>query len=246
MKIALVEFEPENNKPSTNTQKMLKIMDNVEDDSDLIIFPEMAFTGFTMNRELHSSQDVESIIKKAKSKNIAVLFGWIEKDGANFYNSSTFFNPELNKLHKYRKRKLFTYREEEKYYTPGQLSISYEYKGHSISHLICYDLRFPELFRETKGVNIFIVIACWPKSRKDHWDTLLKARAIENQAFVIGVNRSGIGEIGEDYGHLSTAFDYIGNEMSLEQTKNVKYLEINDDYFKSLNVWREKFPALKE
>jgi predicted amidohydrolase len=246
MKFALVEFEPVNNKPELNTQKMIEIINETEEGTDLIVFPEMAFTGFTMNKELHSFQDTELVIQKSRSKNTAVLFGWIEKYSNNYYNSSTFFDPKTHRTLNYRKRKLFTYRGEEKYYTPGNSSIHYEFKDHTISHLICYDLRFPELFRETKGVEIFIVIACWPKSRKDHWKALLKARAIENQAFVIGVNRSGIGEIGEEYGHLSIAYDYMGKEMKLTRVSQIKYLEIDDNFFKSLHKWREKFPVLRK
>ncbi|TYB85016.1 MAG: nitrilase [Kosmotoga sp.] len=246
MKIALIEFNPENNEPQINTQKMIEIINQAEEDTDLVVFPEMAFTGFTMNKELHNLQDVETVIERARCKNTAVLFGWIEKDENNFYNSSTFFDPEANKSYNYRKRKLFTYREEDKYYTPGNSSVQYEFKSHSMSHLICYDLRFPELFREIKGTEIFIVIACWPRSREDHWKALLKARAIENQAFIVGLDRSGVGEIGEEYGNISVAFDYFGKEIYLENSIFTKNLEITEKDFQCMKKWRRKFPVLND
>ncbi|MFO7882111.1 MAG: nitrilase-related carbon-nitrogen hydrolase [Kosmotogaceae bacterium] len=246
MKIALVEFKPINNKPEENTQKMLEIIDETEKNTDLIVFPEMAFTGFTMNRELYKEQDIESILEKSEKVQKAIIFGWIEKKGDNFYNSSVFYDPFTVKTIKYSKQRLFSYRDENKYYSPGKTSIEYEFKNHSLSHLICYDLRFPELFRQVKGVELFIIIACWPRSREDHWKTLLKARAIENQAFIVGLNRSGVGEIGEEYGNISVAFDYIGKEIHLDNSGITKYVEIAEEDFQCMKKWRKKFPALND
>jgi predicted amidohydrolase len=246
MKFALVEFEPENNKPELNTQKMIEIINETEESTDLIVFPEMAFTGFTMNRELYKEQDIESILEKSKKVQKAILFGWIEKEGKNFYNSSISYDPFTEKTIKYRKQRLFSYRDENKYYSPGKSSIEYEFKNHSMSHLICYDLRFPELFRQVKGVELFIVIACWPRSREDHWKTLLKARAIENQAFIVGLNRSGTGEIGEEYGNISVAFDYFGKEIRLDNSGIIKYVNITGEDFQCMKKWRKKFPVLND
>ncbi|MGC9384277.1 MAG: nitrilase-related carbon-nitrogen hydrolase [Kosmotogaceae bacterium] len=246
MKIALVEFELVNNKPEENTQKMIEIIDETVEDTDIIIFPEMAFTGFTMNRELYKVQDIESILEKSKIVQKAILFGWIEKEGNNFYNSSIFYDPFTEKTIKYRKQRLFSYRDENKHYSPGKSSIEYEFKSHRLSHLICYDLRFPELFRQVKGVELFIVIACWPMSREDHWKTLLKARAIENQAFIVGLNRSGTGEIGEEYGNISVAFDYFGKEIRLDNSCIIKYVDITEEDFQCMKKWRKKFPVLND
>ena len=110
--------------------------------------------------------------------------------------------------------------------------------------LICYDLRFPELFRigMQMGANLFIVIACWPKARIDHWVSLLKARAIENQAYVVGVNRAGA-DSETEFGGRSLVIDPMGKFLADAGTgESVTHAELD---LNRLNAWREKFPVLK-
>ena len=118
--------------------------------------------------------------------------------------------------------------------------------GRSFSNLICYDLRFPELFRETLGTQIYIVIANWPESRKDHWNTLLKSRAIENQAFVFGINRSGEDPQVSEYGNMSTGFDFLGREITVSEKEGLLLWKISDTEFDEQLSWRRKFNVIDD
>ena len=127
---------------------------------------------------------------------------------------------------------------------PGDRVEVFPLNDFMVCPLVCYDLRFPELFRigMQMGANLFLVIACWPKERIDHWVSLLKARAIENQAYVVGVNRAG-SDSETEFGGRSLVIDPMGKflaDAGTEESVIQAELDLNQ-----LNAWREKFPVLK-
>ncbi|OAA31713.1 hypothetical protein AT15_02490 [Kosmotoga arenicorallina S304] len=247
MKVAGALFDPVY---SDKEQSKLEAIDAFKEaanaGADLIVFPEMTLSGFTMNCPLHDPGDMSFFEELAKTNGIAVIYGTVLKVENCLYNTAVFYDPESNKRAVYFKRKLFRYAKEDEFYCSGKNSVQFSYQELKCSLLICYDLRFPELFRDTIGGELFFVIACWPKSRKLHWHTLLRARAIENQAFVIGVNRIGIDEKGVDYGQLSAVYDYYGKRLKPSiKTSKLLIWEISSQRIKKMYHWRKVFPVLK-
>jgi omega-amidase len=164
----------------------------------LLVLPEMFATGFSMRvpavRE-GSPSETEAFLKSlAKELGICVFAGVVHASKFDRgSNEAVAFDPNGNLLVKYAKMHPFTLGGESAHYSAGDDVLSFTWQGAKIAPFICYDLRFPEIFRVAalRGAEVLVVIASWPIKREDHWVTLLRARAIENQAFVIGVNRSG-------------------------------------------------------
>ncbi len=171
-------------------------VDAIKEHTDIIVLPEMFTTGFTMNpkvfAEEHGGKGLQWMQQKSKEKN-CVLVGSISiKDGEKFYNRLYWVMPD-GTYQFYDKRHLFQMGKEDLYYTAGSKKFVVEYKGWKICPLICYDLRFPVWSRNTKEntYDVLIYLANWPEVRSYPWKQLLIARAIENQSYVVGVNRIG-------------------------------------------------------
>jgi predicted amidohydrolase len=165
----------------------------------LLVFPELSTVGFSMNVEsVAESQDGESfqffsaLAKKYDSHVLAGLLGKDEESGRGL-NEAVCIAPDGSEVSRYRKVHPFPLAGEGDHYLAGTEAVVFEIGGWKVAPMICYDLRFPELFRSAvkQGAELFLVIANWPNLREDHWITLLRARAIENQAYVTGVNRCG-------------------------------------------------------
>jgi predicted amidohydrolase len=164
----------------------------------LIVLPEMFATGFSMEvAEIADdvSHETEQFIQKlARDHNAAVMGGLVTRgvDGRG-RNEAIIAFPDGREVLRYQKLQPFTLGGEAKHYAAGQDILIFEWQGFQIAPFICYDLRFPELFRSAvlRGAEVFAVIASWPIARDEHWATLLKARAIENLCYVVGVNRCG-------------------------------------------------------
>jgi predicted amidohydrolase len=163
--------------------------------TDLIVLPEMFNTGFTMNTkkcaEEMNSTTMKWMLAQAKEYECVVTGSLIIKENDKYYNRLIWMRPD-GTYEKYDKRHLFTLAKEEKTFTAGKEKLIVELKGWKICPLICYDLRFPIWSRNVdKDYDVLLYIASWPDSRIEHWQKLIPARAIENQSFVIGVNRVG-------------------------------------------------------
>lgn len=169
--------------------------------SNLLLFPEMSFTGFSMNTDLTGEKDnytLNNIKKMARTYNKALAFGWVKKTIEKSENHYTFVNNKGEVISDYIKIHPFSYSSEDNYFTSGNKINIFKYMGFNICNFICYDLRFPEIFQiASKKADIITVAANWPHSRADHWKTLLKARAIENMCYIIGINC--VGNIGNVY-----------------------------------------------
>lgn len=203
-----------------------------ENKADLILFPEMALTGFTMNinKLLLSEEEIINWIRKnAVDNNINIGLGFAVKVDDKGKNKYIIISKKGEVLADYTKVHPFSYGgEDEKYYNGDKICIC-KIDEFKISPFICYDLRFPEIFQiASKEAQIITVAASWPKSREEHWITLLKARAIENQCYVIGINRTGAGGALQ-YNGASMFISPDGeilNEISNKEVLIIENLEI--------------------
>ena len=186
-------------------------------DTDLVVLPEMFTTGFTMKpenvAEKMDGKSVSWMLKMAKEKNFAICGSLVITQKGNFYNRLVFVHPS-GKIEIYDKKHSFTLAGEDKVYTSGSEKLIVNYKGWKICPLICYDLRFPVWARNTENYDLLIFMANWPTIRIKAWKTLLKARAIENMSYVIGVNRIGKDANNYQYTGNSLLIDYLGEESS--------------------------------
>jgi len=172
-----------------------------ETGAELIVFPEMTDTGYSMpvvqnHAASWSNGFVPGLQQTARKLSIAVVSGVSERDNTSIYNSQIFVDPEGNITAKYRKTHLYAVApvEEQKCFAPGETFASVAHGGLRFGFSICYDLRFPEMYRELatkQNVDVFIISSAWPFPRVEHFRTLALARAIENQSYVIASNRVG-------------------------------------------------------
>lgn len=203
--------------PKKNLTFFEEKINSLPGNTDLIVLPEMFTTGFTMNPEKVAEKmdgiSVSWMLKIAAEKQIAITGSLVISDGANYYNRLIFVHPS-GKIETYNKRHSFTLAGEHKVYTSGKEKLIVTYKGWRICPLICYDLRFPVWARNTENYDLLIFMANWPITRIKAWETLLKARAIENMSYVVGVNRTGKDANNYEYSGNSLAIDYLGEELS--------------------------------
>jgi len=200
-----------------NLQHFQKKIESIETDTDLIILPEMFTTGFLMNpkpfAEKMNGQTVNWMQKMAKFSNAAIAGSIIIEDNGTYVNRFLFVKPD-GEYQYYNKRHLFAMAGEDEHYSQGKKNILITYKGWQIRPLICYDLRFPVWSRNIDEYDLLIYVANWPEKRAAHWKTLLGARAIENQAFVAGVNRIGIDGNNYHYSGDSAIYDPLGEKIT--------------------------------
>jgi predicted amidohydrolase len=248
IKIGLVQYNPVWEDKDVNQEKIKSLLEQ-SSGLDLLIFPEMTLTGFTMKSndfaeelEGESYSFFSSLAKKIKC---SIMYGIIEKGKKKNFNTLVHINNQGKILSNYRKIHPFSYSKEDIFFGKGkQIAIS-KVKGIRIGLSICYDLRFPELFRlyAKEKVEMIIDIANWPETRIEHWRALLKARAIENQCYIVGVNR-----VGDDpkmhYNGFSSVFDPMGKEIVAVENEE-KIIEVEIDKFYVDEV-RKKFPFLND
>lgn len=200
-----------------NTSTFEEKIKALPQETDLIILPEMFSTGFSMNAKNLAEPDkgptFQWMQKMASEKDAAVTGSLIISDNGNFYNRLYFIYPD-GTSQKYDKRHTFTLARENETYASGKERLIVDYKGWKICPLVCYDLRFPVWARNNVDYDLLIYVANWPAARIAAWDTLLKARAIENMSFCIGVNR--VGKDGSDLEYIghSAAYNCLGKQIS--------------------------------
>jgi len=202
--------------PSQNRLNFLNKIDSITQPVDIIVLPEMFTSGFTMNpkgvAETMQGETVSWMKSIASKKQAAITGSLIIKENDNYYNRLLFVHPN-GEINSYDKRHTFTLAGEDKVYTAGTKKLIVAFKGWSICPLICYDLRFPVWARNTENYEVLIYVANWPKPRVNAWDALLKARAIENMSYCIGVNRVGLDANNHEYSGHSAAYDVLGNRL---------------------------------
>jgi len=247
MKIALVSLNQVWQDKTVNQRNCAYFIQKASElESDLIVFPEMTLTGFSMDTRLieenqEDSQTVDFFRNLAKSKHISIAFGVVFAKGNKATNNMVLVNNEGEVLASYSKIHPFSFSGENNYYSGGDKLCSCEIADANIGLSICYDLRFPEIFQYmSRNCNLILTIANWPEKRIRHWNVLLQARSIENQCFMIGVNRTGIDGNNLSYIKSSVVFDPIGEQLTPLHT--IQEMDIyNIQPSNSLSV-RELFP----
>ena len=225
-----------------NFKQIEKSLKNVN--ADLILLPEMFSTGFYMKPAEIADRNEETLtwIKKfALERNTAVCGSASIYEDEKYLNRFYFVKPDGN-YSSYDKRHLFSYSGEDKKYNPGKERVIVQYKGWRILLQVCYDLRFPVFSRNNEDYDVILYVANWPKSRIDAWQTLLKARAIENQAYVFGLNRIGVDGNNLEYPESSYCFFGDGTEVSAT-SNNLVSATLK---MEKLEHFRTKFPFLSD
>jgi len=227
---------------------------NQIESTDLIVLPEMFTTGFSMNpkdiSETMSGETVQWMKENSSKMNSAICGSIIIEEDGKYFNRFIWINPD-GSIHHYDKKHLFSFAGENENYTPGSEKLIIEYKGWKICPLICYDLRFPVWSRNIEEYDLLIYVANWPDKRKLAWKTLLTARAIENQCYVIGVNRIGkdnknyysgdsslINALGETLytnSHIEDIYSTTISKYELDKVRNQLPFLNDKDNFKIIN-----------
>ncbi len=248
LNIAFIQADLNWENAEANRKLFSKEIENVSDEVDLIILPEMFTTGFSMNaEELAEETDAKTLSwmrAHAKAKSAAITGSVIITENGNYYNRLFFVFPDGSyKL--YDKRHTFTLAKEDLTYTAGKERLIVEYKGWKICPLVCYDLRFPVWARNTVDYDLLIYVANWPEKRVNAWDALLKARAIENMSYCVGLNRTGVDGDGYVYNGHSAAYDMLGKELTPLDRAEPFIAEISIDK-KELLETRKKLKFLQD
>ncbi len=216
----------------------------------LVVLPEMFATGFSMNlpatRQTVAREDETFLASLACDFGVTVVGGVISPAGeSRGRNQSVAFSPDGTLLARYTKIHPFTLGGEADGHEAGRDIVTFPWGGFTVAPFVCYDLRFPEIFRAAakRGADLFVVIALWPVKRQQHWLTLLQARAIENQAYVVAVNRVGT-EPGYTYAGRSVIVDPHGIIISdAGERETALRAEIDPEIAAN---WRRDFPALRD
>lgn len=244
LKVAYIQSDIEWENSSKNLRKLDDLLNSIED-ADLVVLPEMFNTGFTMNVEkvAQSNNGMVSLwLKKyALERNCALMGSTIVKEEAKFYNRLMMAFP-CSAVQHYDKRHLFRMGNEHEQFSPGSQRTIFNFMGWRIKPLICYDLRFPVWSRNENNYDLLVYVANWPGARREVWNTLLKARAIENQCYVIAVNRVGNDGMGINYTGDSMIINPRGeiiSELPIN-SEGVGYAELS---LSELNSFRKKFPV---
>lgn len=217
LKIAVVQSNLVWENPIQNRMDFTKKIESLSESVDLVILPEMFSSGFTMNveavAETMDGESVRMMKQLATRKQAAIVGSLIISENDKFYNRLLFVKPDGD-MDIYDKRHGFSLAGEDKVFTSGTKKIVVDYKGWRICPLICYDLRFPVWARNIESYDVLLYVANWPKPRVSAWDALLKARAIENMSYCVGVNRVGLDAKSYEYPGHSAVYDVLGEELS--------------------------------
>lgn len=217
MRIALVSLDQKWEDKTANLQRCKAFTAQAKSlDAALVIFPEMTLTGFSMNtassvEDAEQSPSIKAFSEIARANQIAMVAGVVVQAGDKAGNALVAFSIDGVEQARYFKIHPFSFAGEDQFFQPGNKLAKMNMPEFTLGFSICYDLRFPELYSAlAKDCDVLVNIANWPKRRVSHWRTLLQARAIENQAFVIGVNRIGLDGNGLEYENSSVIVNANG------------------------------------
>lgn len=249
LRISIIQSPIEWEKRSENLRHFEKLIAEVSSNSDLAVLPEMFTTGFSMKpQSLAETMDgttIQTVKTWANKYKLAIAGSFIAEENSHYFNRAFFVEPN-GVLTCYDKRHLFSMAGENKYYTPGNKQVIVSYKGWNIMLLVCYDLRFPVWSRNRKNqYDLALYMANWPEARASVWKPLLLARALENQAFVCGVNRTGTDGKGFAYMGGSIIYSPKGKVL-LDAAENELSTETAALSFSELESFRTKFPVMND
>ncbi|WP_179318459.1 amidohydrolase [Winogradskyella helgolandensis] len=248
LRVAIIQTELVWENPEENRRLLSDKIDAIIANVDLIVLPEMFTSGFTMNpssvAETMEGNTIVWLKEKANEMQAVIMGSLVISENNNFYNRMVCVEPS-GAITTYDKRHTFTLAGEHKVYTAGTEKVIFNYKGWKICPLVCYDLRFPVWARNTEDYDLLIYVANWPKVRVNAWDALLKARAIENMTYCIGVNRVGLDGNNHEYSGHSAAYDVLGNRMdNLTENQDATAIVVLEK--EEITKYREKLNFLND
>lgn len=246
LRLALIQAPLVWESPQENRSYFAKKIARISRDTDVIILPEMFTTGFTMCPEHIDISDDKATLTwmqdMSQTSNAAIIGSMVFRAGGKSFNRLFFVRPD-GSFSSYDKRHTFTLAGEDRKYTKGNKLLIETYKGFKFCPLICYDLRFPVWSRNTSNYDILLYVANWPETRVAAWDTLLKARAIENMSYCVGVNRVGVDANGHRYSGHSAVYDALGEQLVFSNEEEVLEITLSK---KHLILTRDKLGFLND
>ena len=251
MKISLIQYAPQWEEIQLNLSRLYNMFQSLSEKTDLIVLCEMFPTGFSMNigkicSSGYSDAALQWMHRQARSTGAMIAGSMAVMENAQCYNRFYWACPDGDTGY-YDKRHLFSMSDEPLYFTAGAKRKQFEWRGWKIKPVVCFDLRFPEWCRNsyTKSYDLLICSANWPSARSDAWLTLLKARALENQCYVVGVNRVGMDGNGLQHKGNSMIYSPKGEIIGQipENEEKVATFELS---LSALHDFRRKFPVLDD
>ncbi|MGD9641224.1 MAG: nitrilase-related carbon-nitrogen hydrolase [Elusimicrobiales bacterium] len=246
MKVALCQFDMKWEDKEANKRRIAELLQNFprRKEIDWLVFSEMTLSAFTMNTAVSELNDEDRAFFSglAAQNNINISYGGVEKG----YNNLITLDRKGNRINTYSKIHLYAFGGEDKHYNPGSKQEVFTLEGLRVMPAVCFDLRFPYLFwNKAKDVDVYVAIAAWPMRRAEQWMTLLRARAVENQAYCIGVDRVGMeGKI--EYSGNSMCYDPLGKTVIDAGTAEGIYLADGPLDPALVAKTRERFPFIGE
>ena len=248
MKISVIQPDLAWEDKSRNFRNLGELISPLFNKTDIVILPEMFNTGFSMNPEQLSESPggetfdwMKSIAEKG---NFGLCGSYIVKEEMKFFNRWLFVSPGKEYRY-YDKRHLFSIGGEDKLFSAGKSGLTFNFKGVKISPYICYDLRFPVWSRNRNESDLIIYAANWPENRRSVWNTLIKARAIENQCYVAGSNRIGTDGTGIKYCGESMIINPMG-EIMVSASPDEECSISAEVSLTELSDFRKKFPVIND
>lgn len=243
--VALIQTSIEWHNAVANREALENKVKGLSKNVDLVLLPEMFTTGFTMrvetNAEPVNGTTLDWMKNLAKDLSTTIAGSVIVEEEDKYFNRLYWVGADGSVEH-YDKRHLFRMADEDKFFSDGKTSMVMEVNGWKIKPLICYDLRFPVWSRnQNLEYDLITYVANWPKARVNAWDALLRARAIENLSYAIGVNRVGKDGMDIEYNGHSACYDFKGEPLNtLSESEEIIYVTLSKSV---LSKYREKFPA---
>lgn len=246
LRVALVQAPLIWEDPMANRSYFYNKISGIKADVDVIILPEMFTTGFTMTPENMAREEggltLQWMQKTAKEKGAALVGSIPYYEKENYTNRLFFVEPDGH-YHQYDKRHTFTLAGEDKVYSAGSERLIVVYKEFRICPMVCYDLRFPVWARNKNEYDVLLYVANWPRPRITAWDALLKARAIENLTYGIGLNRVGTDKAGHEYPGHSAVYDCLGERIAYSEDEEIMFATLSKEH---INTTRRKLKFLED
>jgi len=244
LRVTLVQSELAWQDPAANRHRLAAHFRGLAGHTDLVVLPEMFSTGFSMAaaelaEDMHGPT-IDWMREEAAALGCGIAGSLIVRDAGRCYNRFVWARPDGSLAH-YDKRHLFRLAGEQEHYAPGAGRLVVDLKGWRVCPLVCYDLRFPVWSRNRGDYDLLLYVANWPQRRALAWSALLRARAIENQSYVVGVNRIGKDGNGTSYAGDSVALDFLGQPLSSEGGGDRVETAVLD--LESLRAYRDSFPV---
>lgn len=253
LKIALFPQNIQWGNKAANIDSLLQVAASLHPDTDLLVLPETFSTGFLAGHdkedvrilaERNTGKTIDTVKAVAKAYGIGIAGSFIADSGGLLFNRAFFIEPNGDETFADKKH-LFTMAGEQKVFAPGDRRMLVRFRGWNIAMIVCYDIRFPIWCRNRHNeYDLLLAVANWPKVRASAWNLLLQARAVENEAYVCGVNCQGTDDHGIEYGGDTQAVDFKGKSIGFfDSTTGIVYATLSHD---ALTRFREKFPAWQD